>query len=425
VLRWRIDARRQGGLRRRSRGDRRPRPLYPAHDFDVEARSTRDDQVHGKHPHVSILDTVFVETVGGDLTIKVEDNTETGRGIYSEPVDDANQSLDDGEILLAPTRKVGALIVLKHQAVPREAWRYLVYNTRRSTVVRIDAIEQAVWRCPKTRASSFPGLLPRDGGVQALRRRRRADEPSSAWCARPTARTCCTSSSAPPTVGTCCTRTTSSEGGGRAHRVPRVLPLRRRHAHRVSRGPDEEPTRVHPMQVWRTPFTSAEFAASAPVTASFLAKVGNPDLVRGISDALSLRRTGLSEAPSRQTWEDLIAAARRMVDAYHWLGNAECFELLPAVKELCTVSEQIIDEYEKVEAIRRRAAEALAGAETTPEGAAPRSDPKTTTAPRPSWTPCRPCGGSAVCSAPCASCATWTSPASAPLRPRWTPASAS
>jgi hypothetical protein len=119
------------------------------------------------------------------------------------------------------------------------------------------------------------------------------------------------------------------------------------------------------MQVWRTPFTSAEFAATAPVTGSFLAKVGNPDLVRGISDALSLRRTALSEAPSRQTWEDLIAAARRMVDAYHWLGNAECFELLPTVKELCTVSEQIIDEYEKVEAIRRRAAEALAGAETT------------------------------------------------------------
>ena len=48
-----------------------------------------------------MLDTVFVETVGGDLTVKVENNTETGLGIYSEPVEDANQSLDDAEIAYA------------------------------------------------------------------------------------------------------------------------------------------------------------------------------------------------------------------------------------------------------------------------------------------------------------------------------------
>ena len=37
--------------------------------------------VTGKHPHVNILDTIFVETIGGDLTIKVDNNTETGLGI--------------------------------------------------------------------------------------------------------------------------------------------------------------------------------------------------------------------------------------------------------------------------------------------------------------------------------------------------------
>ena len=62
----------------------------PSHDFEWVA-TTRDDHVQGRHPHVSILDEVFVETVGGDLTIKVEDNTEDGKGIYNEPVDDANQ----------------------------------------------------------------------------------------------------------------------------------------------------------------------------------------------------------------------------------------------------------------------------------------------------------------------------------------------
>jgi hypothetical protein len=70
----------------------------------------RDDQRSGEHPHVSILDEVFVETIGGDLTIKVENNTQSGQGIYSEPVDDANQTLDDAEIAYA---KLGALILLK------------------------------------------------------------------------------------------------------------------------------------------------------------------------------------------------------------------------------------------------------------------------------------------------------------------------
>ena len=53
---------------------------------------------------------MFVETLGGDLTIKVENNTEDGQGIYREPVLDADQSLDDAEIRYA-TR--GTLIRLK------------------------------------------------------------------------------------------------------------------------------------------------------------------------------------------------------------------------------------------------------------------------------------------------------------------------
>jgi hypothetical protein len=61
-------------------------------------RAHRDMHRHGEHPHVSIEDRVFVETVGGDLTVKIEDNTRSGQGIYAEPVTDADQTLDDAEI---------------------------------------------------------------------------------------------------------------------------------------------------------------------------------------------------------------------------------------------------------------------------------------------------------------------------------------
>ena len=79
------------------------------HEFDWK-RAGRENQRDGQHPHISIEDRVFVETIGGDLTIKVEDNTDTGKGIYSEPVSDMDQTLDDAEIHYAI---IGNLVLLR------------------------------------------------------------------------------------------------------------------------------------------------------------------------------------------------------------------------------------------------------------------------------------------------------------------------
>ena len=46
------------------------------HEFQWK-KTTRDQHVKGEHPHISIEDRVFVETVGGDLTIKIENNTDS------------------------------------------------------------------------------------------------------------------------------------------------------------------------------------------------------------------------------------------------------------------------------------------------------------------------------------------------------------
>ncbi|MBC7978191.1 MAG: DNA repair ATPase, partial [Myxococcales bacterium] len=100
VLRWRIEPDRRLTYVD-DRGDRDHAAMFPpAYDFEwIEV--TRNHQVSGKHPHYNLLDTLFVECVHGDLTIKVENNTETGQGIYAEPVDDANQSLDDAKLYFA------------------------------------------------------------------------------------------------------------------------------------------------------------------------------------------------------------------------------------------------------------------------------------------------------------------------------------
>ena len=83
---------------------------YPSqHEYQWK-RTNRELHQEGQHPHIAIEDRIFVETVGGDLTIKIEDNTSSGEGIYSEPVDDPDQVLDDAEIYYA---SVGNIIILK------------------------------------------------------------------------------------------------------------------------------------------------------------------------------------------------------------------------------------------------------------------------------------------------------------------------
>ncbi len=151
VLRWRVNP--DGSVQfMDARGHEEytfPRP------FDFEwVTVTRNDQVPGRYPHLSILDQIFVETTGGDLTIKVENNTETGRGIYAEPVDDANQTLDDAEIFYA---KVGNLILLKILPFREERWRYLVFNPRNESVTQIDAMAQACQSLPEDHGLIFPG----------------------------------------------------------------------------------------------------------------------------------------------------------------------------------------------------------------------------------------------------------------------------
>ena len=109
--------RRAGGPRHLHGQPRRARPRLPAvARLRVDADHARELRA-GPHPHVNILDRCSSRRSKGDLTVKVENNTKDGQGIYREPVDDANQSLDDAEYRL---REGGRADPAAHHAVPRE-----------------------------------------------------------------------------------------------------------------------------------------------------------------------------------------------------------------------------------------------------------------------------------------------------------------
>ena len=368
VLRWRIEP--SGKIVYvDDRGDRDYAALTPvSHDFNwIEV--TREDQRSGKHPHYNLLDTLFIECINGDLTIKVEDNTDTGHGVYSEAVEDSNQTLDDAKIFYAVIGKqqggkVAGLVLLKVLPFRETTWRYLVFDTRSKKTLRADGIGQGCRSLPEDHGVIFPGgyvliggdykkfdgdhtdyVLEREvkspNGEDVLYVYHRGRDGTYVLCPY----NLIEKSVAAPIA---CNGYSLFPDGRMT----------------VMRGTSTEPTRVHPMQVWKTPFTSAEFAASAPTDGSYLAKVGNADLVRGLSDALSIARLAANDKPGRTTFEDILALSTRATDAYYWLGHADAGDLKTAVGDVRSTAKLILDEYDKVVALELAAKKALAEAET-------------------------------------------------------------
>ncbi|HEX2835610.1 MAG TPA: DNA repair ATPase [Thermoanaerobaculia bacterium] len=357
VFRWNVSV--DGRVTYVDNRGERDHVFPPRHDFEW-TQTTREDHVAGRFPHVSIHDEVFVETLGGDVTIKIEDNTQTGKGIYSEPVDDADQSLDDAQIHYAI---VGSLILIKLLPYREKTWRYYVFNRRVKSVQRIDAIGYACIQLPEDHGIIFPGgytlrtgetkLFEHDPAEMELMRITRApngEDVLYVFHRRDEGRTLLFPYNLirKEVVNPLTVHGFSLFSDGKMI---------------VFQAAGNEPTRVHAMQVWQTPFMSDDHVATRPKSDSHLEKIGNRELVRGLSSALSICRLIDDQTPTRATYEDLIAASARTLDAYHWLGHPEAEELQSSVKEIRANAELIIDEFEKVEALRAQAAKAVADVE--------------------------------------------------------------
>ncbi|WP_338894633.1 DNA repair ATPase [Streptomyces sp. TG1A-60] len=354
VLRWALtDDGRAAFLD--ARGDR-DHVFPPSHDF-AWTGTTREDHVLGRHPHVSIEGEVFVETVGGTLTVKVEDNTETGEGIYAEPVGEALQSLADADIAYA---RVGALILLDVLPYKEDVHRYLVFNTLTRTVVRLDGIGQACRRLPEDQGIVFPGgyclatgtYKTFDGmDTDGLEFERAVRSPNGedvlfAFHARVEGR----SLLLPYNMIRKEVATPLSCHGWALFDDGTFM---------VLRADSDEPQRVHPLQLWSSPFVSDTYAAARPVGTGPLARVGNADLVRGISDCLSITRAVTETTPTSEVYEALAAACVRAADSYHWLNEPELGALREPLTQVRVTAEQVLAEFETVQTLTRQAAHAL------------------------------------------------------------------
>lgn len=326
----------------------------PQHEF-LWTRTHRDLHRAGRHPHISIDDRVFVETVGGDLTIKIEDNTEDGQGIYREPVSDRDQTLDDAEIFYAI---VGNLILLKIKPFREEAFRYFVFNEKTSQARRIDSIQDACVSLPedhglifsngyylqtgvyKTFETGLNGLifekqLPSANGEDFLYVFYNPN--SGAYLLL--SYNLITQTAANPIS---CHGYSFFDDG-------KML---------ISRS-EATPQKHHPVQFWQTPFVAPHSASARQTTEfqdSILFKIGNRDIVRAMSECNEVLSLIDKEDTYTNLYVDLVKKSTDLLDNYFWLDKAEAFQVEECLQEIRSVATTTIDEFEKVTQNRKASA---------------------------------------------------------------------
>nr|BFE67182.1 hypothetical protein GCM10020092_004830 [Actinoplanes digitatis] len=293
----------------------------------------------------------------------MENNTEDGEGVYSEPVDEPLQSLADAEIAYA---RIGPLILLRVLPYKETRQRYLVFNTRTRDVRRLDGIGQSCQRLPEDQGVIFPGGYYLATGVAKTFDADVADLEFER--------------AVRSVNGEDVLYVFHARAAGRYLLLPYNV-IRKEVATPIAchgyslfddgtliafRHLTDEPSRVHPMQVWQTPYVSDTYAATQPVGSGPLDRVGNADLVRGIADALSVARMVDEMTPSAAVFEAIIAACTRLFDHYHWLGERDLGDLRTPLSEVRATAEQVLDEYESVQALTAQATAAVdeAGAAT-------------------------------------------------------------
>lgn len=344
-----------------NRGER-DHVLPPSHDFEWTP-VTREQYVLGRHPHVNVLDMVFVETVAGDLTIKVENNTETGLGVFSEPVDDKNQSLADAEIAYADLRN---LILLRVRPYREDATRYLVFNKRLKSVARIDEIGASCMQLPEDHGIVFPGGYYLESGdfkrfadlghdFSAYRIKRFVRAPSGedmlyvfyeaqAGAYALLSYNLIERSMSQPLLG-----------NGYARFVDGRILL-------ITPEAPEQASRIHTMQLWRTPFAFDDYASAQPRVAGLLGRLGNASVVRALADLRELRRLA-EDAGSRGAYERLLRLAARCTDGYPWLAEAEAGDIGSEVATLARSGREALNAYERLAQAQATARQLVADAD--------------------------------------------------------------
>jgi hypothetical protein len=328
----------------------------PTHEFRW-LKPDREAYRYGDHPHISIQERVFVECVGGDFTVKVEDNTKDGEGVFREPVEDRHQKLDDAEIEYAI---VNQLIVLKVRPYKEKDFRYYIFNEKQHSVVRADSVGESCVLLPESHGLIFPdGYYLATGEFKQFECRIRSMQIERVIQAP----------NGEDVLYVFYNRST----GDYALMPYRLIQQRvdeRITCHGFSLFPnghlllfraDTEPQKHHMIQLRQTPYHMPGYEPEGRRDA-FLYQVGNREVVRCLAECNEVLTLIRREEPYAELYTDLVRRSSAILDSYPWLSHADGFAIDAALRAVGEAADRAVDEFDRVTRMRREAVERVAKA---------------------------------------------------------------
>ncbi|MBN8865347.1 MAG: DNA repair ATPase [Sphingobacteriales bacterium] len=324
----------------------------PQHDFEW----IKTDLSHrrlGLHPHISVLDKVFIEALNGDITFKIENNTDTGRGIFSEPVLNRDQQLDDAEYYYAD---LGNLIAIKIKPY-QEAFRSYIFNVRTKQVLPIPTLLDAGILLPDSQGVIFPNGYYLQNGEYKLFESAITELEFIRSIASPngedflyvfyqkTSNTYVLMSynmivQQVETPIVCNGFTVFNDGT--------LIYFRS----------ENEAVRHHQVQIWQTPYT-VTLKENTAMNNNVLYKIGNKDIVSAMSESQEVIQLLQKEDSYEDLYEDIHKRTNDIIDSYFWLKDEATFNLAAPLTHIRDIASTAIDEFAKVQAQRQHAKDTL------------------------------------------------------------------
>lgn len=326
------------------------------HEF-VWTKTTLEDRRLGRFPHISILDKVFIEAIHGDITFKIENNTESGKGIYSEKVSNLDQQLDDAEYHYADLGNMIALRIKPFQ----EEFRAYIFNIRTKEVVNLKTLNESAILLPDNQGIIFSnGYYLQNGthktfennleNVQFLKKVISPNgedylyvfthEQSNTYILM--SYNIIQQSVETPIV---CNGFTIFKDGS-------LIYFRT----------ENEATRHHQVQIWETPYM-AVLKENASRRDDPLYKIGNKDIVQAMSEVQEVIQLINKEDSYEGLYEDILKKSNSIIDSYFWVHDEALQNLGTPLQHIKEIANTAIDEFVKVQIQRKHAEEILTAIE--------------------------------------------------------------
>ncbi|MBT0549935.1 DNA repair ATPase [Riemerella anatipestifer] len=323
----------------------------PQHEFQW-VKATRDMHRTGRHPHISLADKVFVEAIGGDITIKVEDNTQTGKGIYSEPVAHKDQTLDDAEVHFFDYDNLVLFKIKPYQ----EDERYFIYNHKEKKVKRVDSLKHSAILLPENQGVIYSnGFALQTGEIKVIE-----TEDKNIFFDRKI-----TASNGENFLFAFYDETSNDYALIPYNIINQTIdtPIYCNGFSLFDNGilaylKNTEESKNHLVQLWQTPFTK-ELVISETLRENELFKIGNKDLVKAMADCQELIVLLNKKDSYAGLYTDIVKRATSILDNYYFLDKESVKHLSEPISEIRKIAHAAINEYEKVVEIRKNTQAAL------------------------------------------------------------------